>query len=150
MTSQSPSPAVAGGLFGGLARQPADALLAIIGMHRADPRSDKIDLGVGVYRDPAGETPVMRAVKDAEARLVAEQPSKSYLGAEGDARFTELLAQVALGAPLANDPGVTGIQTPGGTGALRLAGELIARSGAAPTISNVSALSLSFTVTSPP
>ena len=134
MTSQSPSPAVASSLFGGLARQPADALLAIIGMHRADPRSDKIDLGVGVYRDPAGETPVMRAVKDAEARLVAEQPSKSYLGAEGDARFTELLAQVALGAPLANDPGVTGIQTPGGTGALRLAGELIARSGTAPTI----------------
>lgn len=125
---------IAAPLFGALPRQPADALLAVIGMHRADPRSHKIDVGVGVYRDDAGMTPVMRAVKAAEARLLAEQRTKTYLGAEGDQQFTDDLAQLALGATLAADARVTGIQTPGGTGALRLAAELIARTGRAPTV----------------
>lgn len=119
----------AGTLFGSLDRQPPDALLAVIGMYAADPRPTKIDVGVGVYRDAHGTTPIMRAVKAAEARLLAEQGSKSYLGAEGDQRYTDLLAPIAFGAPLAADPRLTGIQTPGGTGALRLAAELIARSG---------------------
>jgi len=121
-------------LFSELERQPPDALLAVIGMHRADPRPDKIDVGVGVYRDAAGTTPVMRAVKAAEARLLAGQESKSYLGAEGDQGYTHLLAAVVLGPTRAADSRITGIQTPGGTGALRLAAELIARSGKAPTI----------------
>ncbi|MEG3176676.1 amino acid aminotransferase [Sphingomonas sp. RB3P16] len=121
-------------MFSSLERQPPDALLAVIGLHRADPRPDKIDLGVGVYRDATGATPVMRAVKAAEARLLAEQPSKSYLGAEGDQRFTDLLAPIALGTARARDQRITGIQTPGGTGALRLAAELIARTRRAPTI----------------
>jgi aromatic-amino-acid transaminase len=122
------APAMATTLFGGLERQPADALLAVIGMHAADPRPTKIDVGVGVYRNADGKTPVMSAVKAAEARLLVEQGSKSYLGAEGDQRYTELLARVALGAPLAENPRIVGVQTPGGTGALRLAAELIARS----------------------
>ncbi|WP_083671982.1 amino acid aminotransferase [Sphingomonas montana] len=122
------------GMFTALPRQPADALLAVIGMHRADPRLDKIDVGVGVYRDETGATPVMRSVKAAERRLLAEQDSKSYLGAEGDQRFTDLLASIALGSERADDPRVTGIQTPGGTGALRLAAELIARTGRSPTV----------------
>ncbi len=121
-------------LFGGLARQPADALLAVIGMHRADTRVDKIDVGVGVYRDARGATPVMRAVKVAEAQLLAEQRTKSYLGAEGDQRFTDRLSRVALGETLARDERITGIQTPGGTGALRLAAELIAHTDRAPTV----------------
>jgi aromatic-amino-acid transaminase len=121
-------------LFGSLQRQPPDALLAVIGMHRADPRPDKIDVGVGVYRDASGKTPVMRAVKEAERRLLSTQDSKSYLGAEGDQRFTDHLAIVALGDRLAADPRIDGIQTPGGTGALRLAAELIARTDRAPTI----------------
>lgn len=124
----------AAAMFATLERQPPDALLAVIGLHRADPRTDKIDLGVGVYRDATGATPVMRAIKAAEARLVAEQQSKSYLGAEGDQRFTDLLAAIALGAARADDRRITGIQTPGGTGALRLAAELIARTGGTPTI----------------
>ncbi|WP_054586821.1 amino acid aminotransferase [Sphingopyxis macrogoltabida] len=119
-----------GQLFGALDRQPPDALLAVIGMHRADPRPDKIDVGVGVYRDASGATPVMRAVKQAEARLLAAQPSKAYLGAEGDQRFTDLLAGIALGPELAASDRITGVQTPGGTGALRLGAELLARSGA--------------------
>jgi aromatic-amino-acid transaminase len=121
-------------LFAGLTRQPPDALLAVIGMHRADPRSHKIDVGVGMYRDESGATPVMRAVKAAEERLLKHQHSKGYLGAEGDQRYTDLLARLALGTKLAESDRLTGVQTPGGTGALRLAAELTARSGRAPTV----------------
>ena len=119
------------GFFSDLAMQPADALLGLIGLYRADMRAGKIDLGVGMFRDDAGRTPVMRAVKAAEATLLRDQESKSYLGAEGDVRFVELLAEVAFGAR-ADRP--VGIQTPGGTGALRLGAELIARSRPAATI----------------
>jgi aromatic-amino-acid transaminase len=118
-------------IFGTLTPQPADALLALIGLHRADPRPDKIDVGVGVYRDETGHTPVMRSVKAAEALLVRDQPTKAYLGPEGDARFTELLAPIVLGVPNSQPNRITGVQTPGGTGALRLGADLIARTGIA-------------------
>lgn len=114
------------GLFDRLKDQPADPLLALIGLYRDDPRPQKIDLGVGVYRDAGGRTPVMRAAKQAEAVLLREQASKSYLGPEGDARFIELLEPIALGAGLAGSPLLTGMQAPGGTGALRIAAELVA------------------------
>lgn len=84
-------------LFGDLDRHPPDALLAVIAMHAADPRPTRIDVGVGVYRNEGGATPVLRAVKAAEARLLDVQASKTYLGGEGDQRFTDLLAGVALG-----------------------------------------------------
>lgn len=113
--------------FGALASQAPDALLGLIALYRDDPRVEKIDLGVGVFRDDAGRTPVMRAVKAAEAILLAEQGSKSYLGAEGDVGYAELLAEVALGSELARSPRIVGVQTPGGTGALRLGAELLAR-----------------------
>src|SRR5688572_16821953 len=61
-----------------------DPLLKIIKMFREDPRTDKIDLGVGVYKDATGNTPVMRAVKDAEAVLLAGQKTKTYVGQQGD------------------------------------------------------------------
>lgn len=107
-----------------LAEQPADALLALIGLFRSDPRPDKLDLGVGVYRDESGATPIMKAVRRAEERLLQTRTTKAYLGAEGDPVYTALLRPIVFGA----DPGarVAGIQTPGGTGALRLAMELIA------------------------
>ncbi len=111
-------------LFDGLKGQAPDSLLALIGLFAADPRSDKIDLGVGVYRDETGGTPVFRAVKAAEARLVESQSSKSYLGPEGDVRFTELLQPIVFG-PAVDRATLVGVQTPGGTGALRLAAELI-------------------------
>lgn len=104
-----------------------DALLALIQLFRADPRRDKIDLGVGVFRDEDGATPIMHAVKTAEARLLGEQTTKAYLGSEGNQRYTDLLALAALGASIAGSPRLTGLQTPGGTGALRLGAELIAR-----------------------
>ncbi len=112
-------------LFDGLKVQAPDALLALIGLFAADPRQDKIDLGVGVYRDESGATPVFRAVKAAEAKLAETQTSKSYLGPEGDVRFTELLQPIVFGGAV-DTATLVGIQTPGGTGALRLAAELIA------------------------
>lgn len=114
--------------FESLQPQPADPLLQIIGAFRADPRADKIDLGVGVFRDPQGATPVMRAIKVAERRLVETQPSKSYLGSEGDTGFVAALASRVIGGTVAPDR-VQGVQTPGGTGALRLGAELLARAG---------------------
>jgi aromatic-amino-acid transaminase len=111
-------------LFSALKPQAPDALLSLIGLYRADDRPNKLDLGVGVYRDLDGQTPVFRAVKAAEAQLLAEQSTKAYLGPEGDLGFLEHLKPIIFGrTPVA---GVFGVQTPGGTGALRLGAELIA------------------------
>ena len=112
-------------MFDGLEAAPADPLLALISAYAADERQDKIDLGVGVYRDADGRTPVMGAVKAAERRLAEAQESKSYLGPEGNGRFADLLADLTFGPsrPAAGELGA--VQTPGGTGALRLAAELI-------------------------
>jgi aromatic-amino-acid transaminase len=101
-----------------------DALLALIRAFRDDPRPNKIDVGVGVYRDTSGQTPVFRAIKQAERRLLEMQPTKSYLGPEGDIGFFEALLPLALGRGLDRSR-VSGLQTPGGTGALRLGAELI-------------------------
>lgn len=116
-------------MFETLAAQPTDPLLAVMALYAADPRPEKIDLGVGVYRDDKGVTPIFRAVKEAERRLLETQGSKSYLGMEGDHAYYERLWTVASGQTL--DPArVAAVQTPGGTGALRLAAELARRSGA--------------------
>lgn len=113
-------------MFELLKPMPADPLLQIITAHRADPREDKIDLGVGVYRDEAGHTPVMSAVKAAEKILVREQPSKGYLGIVGDPIFTDLLRPIIFGADRGDAELIPAVQTPGGGGALRLGAELIA------------------------
>jgi aspartate/tyrosine/aromatic aminotransferase len=72
----------------------ADPLLALIAMANADPRPDKIDVGVGVYRDAEGNTPILKVMKAAEQRLVDTQKSKSYLGSAGDKRFAELIRPI--------------------------------------------------------
>ena len=102
-----------------------DSLIALIGMVNADPRPDKIDVGVGVFRDGAGNTPILKVIKEAERRLNATQESKSYLGSSGDKRFAELLRPIVLGEH-AGDDRIAGVQTPGGCGALRLGFELLA------------------------
>ncbi len=112
-----------------LAPQPADALLALIKAHDSDPRTGKIDLGVGVYRTDTGATPVFATIKAAEQRLVAEQDSKAYLGPEGDMAFVTALMPWIFGASAAVGR-IQGMQTPGGTGAVRLAAALAARGGA--------------------
>jgi aromatic-amino-acid transaminase len=116
-------------LFAQLKDQPADGLLALMLAYRADPRTNKLDLGVGVYRENDGTTPVFAAVKAAERQLLAEQTTKVYLGVDGDLGFVERLAPVVLGDVLARDPRLAGMQTPGGTGALRLAAEFMAATG---------------------
>jgi aromatic-amino-acid transaminase len=111
--------------FAGLQSQGADPLLSLIALFRNDPRPDKIDLGVGVYRDASGATPVFAAVKAAEAALLRDQATKAYLGPEGDVGFLERMIPVVFGrASAAAD--LVAVQTPGGTGALRLAADLIA------------------------
>lgn len=112
-----------------LSAQAPDALLALIKMHAADPREDKIDLGVGVYRTNDGATPVFRAIKQAEQRLLDEQDSKSYLGPEGDGGFVKALMPYIFGKDSDLDGRVEGMQTPGGTGAVRLAVSLAQKAG---------------------
>jgi aromatic-amino-acid transaminase len=118
-------------LFDRLEEQKADSLLNLIALCDADPRADKIDVGVGVYRDAAGGTPILRAVKAAEKRLWETQETKAYLGSKGDSRFTELVKPIVFGeagAADANDGGrIVGVQTPGGCGALRLGADLISK-----------------------
>jgi aromatic-amino-acid transaminase len=109
-------------MLSNLQQQPADALLALIKLHNADSRADKIDLGVGVYRTGQGDTPVFAAVKEAERRLVASQDSKAYLGPEGDMGFVTALMPYVFGKTDPTMGGrIEGMQAPGGTGSLRLA-----------------------------
>ena len=115
-------------MFDALAPQPDDPLLALIGLYRADARPGKVDLGVGVYRDETGATPIFRAVKEAERRLVDTQPTKAYVGPEGDPVFLEHLWDLTAGEA-GRGRAVAGLQTPGGSGALRIGGDLLVRLG---------------------
>ncbi|MEM7525467.1 MAG: amino acid aminotransferase [Pseudomonadota bacterium] len=96
---------------------PADPILQLAADFRADPRTQKLDLGVGVYKDSAGATVIPRAVKQAEARLLETQDSKSYLGLLGDVAFSHAMASLVLGDDAPEDRLAT-IQTAGGSGAL--------------------------------
>ena len=107
-----------------LKEQPADKILSLMAAFRADPRPGKIDLGVGVYKDPTGLTPVMRAVRAAERRLVEEQTTKTYTALAGDPAFSDAMVEMVLGGAVARDR-VAAVATPGGTGAIRQALELV-------------------------
>ena len=111
-------------MFDALKPQPQDKILQLIQMFRDDPRPDKIDLGVGVYRDATGLTPVMRAVKTAERQLWDRETSKTYTGLAGDPGFHAALSGVILGGRVPQDR-IAAVATPGGTGAIRQALELV-------------------------
>ncbi len=113
-------------MFESLQAMPADAILGLIAEHRDDPRPNKIDLGVGVYRNAAGQTPVLDTVKKAEHRLVGTQTSKSYIGTAGDATFNKAMQEMTFADSVSNGRLVT-IQTPGGSGSLRVAAGLLLR-----------------------
>lgn len=113
-------------MFSSLSTPQEDALHSVMGRFNADPRSDKIDLGLGVYRDLQGASPVMRAVKVAEEVLVATQQSKSYLDLRGNQAFLDGMARLLFAA--APSDRVAAIQSVGGTGGVRLALELTALS----------------------
>lgn len=104
--------------------QPADKILALMGAYRADPRPGKIDLGVGVYKDATGLTPVMRAVKAAEKRLWETETTKTYTGLAGEPEFLSAMARLILG-PSHDASRISAVATPGGTGAVRQALELV-------------------------
>ena len=110
--------------FPALAPQAPDPVLSLMRAFREDRRADKLDLGVGVYRDDEGETPVFNAVKASEHILWQSQKSKAYIGPEGDLKFLELLRPLIFG-PRATEANMFAAQTPGGVGALRLAAELL-------------------------
>lgn len=111
-------------MLSNLHAQPADKILALVQAFREDPRDQKIDLGVGVYKNAQGVTPVMRAIKAAERRLVEEQTTKAYTTLAGDPAYAEALSGLILGK--ARDQGrLAAVATPGGTGAIRQALELI-------------------------
>ncbi|MGA0539463.1 aromatic amino acid transaminase [Neotabrizicola sp. VNH66] len=103
--------------------QPQDKILQLIAMFREDARTDKIDLGVGVYKDATGLTPVMRAIKAAEKKLWETETTKTYTGLAGEPAYNAAMVQLILGAGFADR--AASIATPGGTGAIRQALELI-------------------------
>ena len=111
-------------MFETLQAQPADKILALMQMYKDDPRETKIDLGVGVYKDATGLTPIMRAVKSAEHQLWENQTSKAYTGLAGDPAFADAMISMVLGDAIARDS-IAAAATPGGTGAIRQAFELI-------------------------
>jgi aromatic-amino-acid transaminase len=97
---------------------PPDPILGLGQLYAADPRDDKIDLGVGVFKDAAGNTPIMTAVRKAEVVLHDQQTTKAYKGLAGDEAFRDEMRQLVLGDAVPTDRVAT-IQTPGGTGAIR-------------------------------
>jgi len=110
-----------------LDRLSPDPILGLMAAFRADSDPRKVDLGVGVYRDDAGETPVMRAVREAEQQVLAKQTTKTYVAAVGNAGFNEAMERMVLGQGHAalGSGRLRTIQAPGGCGALRLGAELI-------------------------
>ena len=126
-------------MFQTLKAQAPDKILSLMQAYKADDRDTKIDLGVGVYKDASGNTPVMRAVKEAERRLVAEQTTKAYTGLAGDPAFADAMIDLLL-ADTVQRGRIAAIATPGGTGAIRQALEMVklAAPGATIWISNPS------------
>ena len=110
-------------MFAALPEARHDPILAIMEAFAEDPRPGKTDLGVGVYRDADGRTPVMRAVRAAEERLWRRQETKAYVGLAGDPAFLDAVRRLVLGDGPAD--GVAAAATPGGTGAVRQALELV-------------------------
>lgn len=112
-------------MFESIAAAPPDPILGLGEAFQKDPRTGKINLTIGVYQDDQGRTCILDTVKKAEARLLSDEKTKGYLGIDGLKDFTKLAAQLALGddARLEN---VASLQTPGGTGALRVAADFLA------------------------
>ncbi len=111
-------------MFEHLKEKPADKIIALAQAYRDDPRENKVDLGVGVYRTPEGVTPIMRAIKTAERQLWETETTKAYTALAGDPAFADAMIGLILGKAVRRDQ-VAAIATPGGTGAVRQAFELV-------------------------
>jgi aspartate aminotransferase len=123
-------------MFDRLSAVPPDPILGIIAAHAADPNPLKIDLGIGVYKDENGDTPILESVRRAEQILDSTQTSKTYLGPPGVAGFNSAMSELIFGADsmAMKEDRVRTIQTPGGTGALRVGADLIKEAGPDATI----------------
>lgn len=115
--------------FDAIGRVPGDPILGLMEVYAQDSNPRKFDLGVGVYKDAQGLTPIPEAVKIAEARLVESQDTKTYIGGHGNPLFGKVINELVLGADsaLIAEQRAGATQTPGGTGALRLAADFIAQ-----------------------
>ncbi|MEQ5768266.1 aspartate/tyrosine/aromatic aminotransferase [Halomonas sp. H33-56] len=115
-------------MFEKIERVPGDAILGLIEAFKKDTNPQKVDLGVGVYRDAKGNTPVMRAVKEAEALLLNNETTKTYIGSHGAAQYGAVVLPMVLGqdSPVLEAGRASVTQSPGGTGALRLAADFVA------------------------
>tara|TARA_B100000959_G_scaffold14945_2_gene14641 strand:- start:7963 stop:9147 length:1185 start_codon:yes stop_codon:yes gene_type:complete len=112
-------------MFEKLSLAPPDSILKLIAEYKKDDRADKIDLGVGVFRDSSGQTPIMSVIKEAEAYLIKNQKSKAYIGLAGDENFNNGIQELMLGDSALPDERLFTIQTAGGSNSLRMATELI-------------------------
>ncbi len=121
-------------VFEKLGAMPQDAILKVIEDYSADKRSNKIDLGVGVYRDETGATPILSSVKKAERKLLESQTTKSYLGSSGDPDFNQQMQHLVFGSKSGSGDRITTLQTPGGSGSLRIAAGIVLRTGSASAI----------------
>ncbi len=115
-------------MFESLSLLPPDPLLGLIQRYQQDTNPQKMDLGVGVYRDEKGQTPVLASVKEAEQWLLANEPSKAYVGPLGNVVFLDALGQILFGDAVPDASRLASIQTPGGCGALRVIAELLVKS----------------------
>ena len=113
-------------MFETLEAAPADAILGLIAEHKNDPRPEKVDLGVGVFRTAEGETPVLDVVKQAEQRILDTQDSKAYIGTAGDPDFNAGMQQLTFGGDV-DESRLATIQAPGGSGSLRVIASLVLR-----------------------
>lgn len=115
--------------FDAIGRVPGDPILGLMEAYAQDSNPRKFDLGVGVYKDAQGLTPIPEAVKIAEARLVESQDTKTYIGGHGNPLFGKVINELVLGvdSKLIAEQRAGATQTPGGTGALRLAADFIAQ-----------------------
>lgn len=114
-------------MFEHLSAIPPDPILGLIAAYAADPNPEKIDLGIGVYRDEHGNTPMLDCVIEAEKILLATQTTKSYLGPPGVAGFNTAISELIFGrhSDALRQGRIRSVQTPGGTGALRVAADLL-------------------------
>lgn len=116
-------------MFNSLIAMPADPILGLLTQYREDTHPQKVDLGVGVYKDPTGVTPILSCVKKAEKFRLDTETTKVYIGPTGSPQFNTLMTELAFGAGhsaiIANR--IRTVSTPGGTGALRVAGDFIKR-----------------------
>lgn len=116
-------------MFENITAAPADPILGLADLFRADERPGKINLGIGVYKDETGKTPVLTSVKKAEQYLLENETTKNYLGIDGIPEFGRCTQELLFGkgSALINDKRARTAQTPGGTGALRVAADFLAK-----------------------